>query len=68
MTREWRMIARHRIAVHLLAGALIASMMLDTRAALAQQPNKTTVTAAVIGVSVSIWPAIVAKEKGFFTP
>src|SRR5215510_1297441 len=25
-----------------------------------------TVTAAVIGVTVSIWPAIVARDKGYF--
>ncbi|MCK9914346.1 ABC transporter substrate-binding protein [Microbacteriaceae bacterium K1510] len=30
------------------------------------QAQQVTVPAAVIGVSVSIWPAIVAREKGFF--
>jgi len=38
-------------------------------AGLTAQPSRAqqvSVSAAVIGVSVSIWPAIVAKEKGFF--
>jgi NitT/TauT family transport system substrate-binding protein len=30
------------------------------------QPAPTTISATVIGVSVSIWPAIVADAKGFF--
>lgn len=30
------------------------------------QAQQVTVPAAVIGVSVSIWPAIVAREKGYF--
>jgi NitT/TauT family transport system substrate-binding protein len=34
--------------------------------AVAQFAAPTNVTAAVIGVTVSIWPSIVAKEKGFF--
>ena len=46
--------------------ALAAAVaLLAVPAARAQTPP--TVTATIIGVSVSIWPAIVADQKGFFT-
>src|SRR5271154_1292222 len=32
----------------------------------AQNPPRTSLDVAVIGVSASTWPAIVAREKGFF--
>jgi NitT/TauT family transport system substrate-binding protein len=48
-----------------LAGA-VALALLATPAASRAQTAPSTVTAAIIGVSVSIWPAIVADQKGFF--
>jgi NitT/TauT family transport system substrate-binding protein len=47
-------------------GTLIAVTALRPSAAVAQNAPPVNVTAAVIGVTISIWPAIVAKEKGFF--
>jgi ABC-type nitrate/sulfonate/bicarbonate transport system substrate-binding protein len=44
----------------------LAAPVEDMRPALAQADRLTNVPTVVIGVSVSIWPAIVAKEKGFF--
>jgi NitT/TauT family transport system substrate-binding protein len=55
-----------RIAVSALALALLIAQPAALRPASAQRAAPVTVTAAVIGVSVSIWPAIVAREKGFF--
>jgi len=46
-----------------LAAAAIA---LGAASAFAQSPPATALDVGVIGVSASIWPAIVAKEKGFF--
>jgi len=43
------------------AGGLAALARLS-----AARAEETTVSAAIIGVSVSIWPAIVADQKGFF--
>jgi NitT/TauT family transport system substrate-binding protein len=43
-----------------------AALLAVPRHAMAQRTAPTTITAAVIGVTVSIWPAIVAKDKGFF--
>jgi len=58
-TFDWSASRRRRLAG--AAGlALLAS--LPTASARAETP----VTAAIIGISVSIWPAIVADEKGFF--
>ena len=42
------------------------SIALGTTALSAQSPATTTLDVGIIGVSSSIWPAIVAKEKGFF--
>src|SRR6185312_8724595 len=52
----------HSFGIIALALALLGLQNMQALAASA--PVK--VTATVIGVSVSIWPAIVAKEKGFF--
>jgi ABC-type nitrate/sulfonate/bicarbonate transport system substrate-binding protein len=46
--------------------AFAAAAIVDARPAFAQQTKLTSVPTVVIGVSVSIWPAIVAKEKRFF--
>jgi len=48
----------------LLLGALL--LVGEVCDAQAQRPAPVTVTAAVIGVTVSIWPAIVARDKGYF--
>jgi hypothetical protein len=45
---------------------VLAAPIEDARPALAQTDRLANVPTVVIGVSVSIWPAIVAKEKGFF--
>jgi len=50
-------------SVRAIGLAISVAGVLATQPSQAQQ---TTVSAAVIGISVSIWPAIVAKEKGFF--
>ena len=50
----------------LFIGVLATATMAVPREAAAQRAAPTTITAAVIGVTVSIWPAIVAKEKRFF--
>jgi NitT/TauT family transport system substrate-binding protein len=51
----------------LTIGIALATTAASIRPAPAQNTaNLTTVSAVVIGVSVSIWPAIVAQEKGFF--
>src|ERR1700728_4809652 len=42
------------------------SIALGTTALSAQSPATTTLDVGIIGVSSSIWPAIVAKDKGFF--
>jgi NitT/TauT family transport system substrate-binding protein len=47
------------------AGA-VALALLAIPAAAYPQTAPPTVTATIIGVSVSIWPAIVADQKGFF--
>jgi ABC-type nitrate/sulfonate/bicarbonate transport system substrate-binding protein len=51
--------------LHLLALALTALVVADPPPAAAQA--RVPLSAVVIGVSVSIWPAIVADRKGFFT-
>jgi ABC-type nitrate/sulfonate/bicarbonate transport system substrate-binding protein len=58
------MIRRSGFLAAFLALALASNPLLG-RPAAAQA--RTTVSAVVIGVSVSIWPAIVADKKGFFT-
>jgi NitT/TauT family transport system substrate-binding protein len=56
-----------RIAVPaVFALTLLLTSIVGPRELSAQRAAPVTVTAAVIGVSVSIWPAIVAREKGFF--
>jgi NitT/TauT family transport system substrate-binding protein len=45
---------------------VLAAPIEAARPALAQTDRLATVPTVVIGVSVSIWPAIIAKEKGFF--
>src|SRR5690242_7330192 len=57
----WRNGAMKQPSVLALAAAVA---LLAVPAARAQTPP--TVTATIIGVSVSIWPAIVADQKGFF--
>jgi len=54
----------HALVRGLRIAVLAAAIVPIASGASAQAPVK--VSAAVIGVSVSIWPAIVAKEKGFF--
>ena len=49
-----------------LVGALALALVVIPGAACAQAAPP-TITATIIGVSVSIWPAIVADQKGFFT-
>jgi NitT/TauT family transport system substrate-binding protein len=55
-----------RLSTTLLAVTLAVALTFGGREAAAQRAAPATVTATVIGVSVSIWPAIVAKDKGFF--
>jgi len=62
MDRQKLQKAFHSVSIVALALVLLGLQNTQVRAASA--PVK--VTAAVIGVSVSIWPAIVSKEKGFF--
>jgi ABC-type nitrate/sulfonate/bicarbonate transport system substrate-binding protein len=50
----------------LLAGAVALAMLAGASPARAQAAPPQTVTAAIIGVTVSIWPAIIADQKGFF--
>jgi ABC-type nitrate/sulfonate/bicarbonate transport system substrate-binding protein len=59
---------RFRMARRLgfLAGFLALAVAVAAVPPAAAQ-TRTTLTAVVIGVSVSIWPAIVADKKGFFT-
>jgi len=47
-------------------GTLITVVAFRPGTVIAQTAAPVNVTAAVIGVTISIWPAIVAKEKGFF--
>ena len=50
----------------LILVTITAALLAVPRHAMAQRTAPTTITAAVIGVTVSIWPAIVAKDKSFF--
>src|SRR5262245_58497050 len=54
--------AKRRIPLLAGAIALLAALPAPARA----QSAPPAVTATIIGVSVSIWPAIVADQKGFF--
>ena len=47
-----------------LVGVALVAFAASLAPARAAEP--TTLTAAIIGISVSIWPAIVADKKGFF--
>jgi NitT/TauT family transport system substrate-binding protein len=47
-----------------LVGVALVAFAAGLAPARAAEP--TTLTAAIIGISVSIWPAIVADKKGFF--
>jgi NitT/TauT family transport system substrate-binding protein len=49
-----------------LAGAVALAGLAAFAAPARAQTAPPTVTATIIGVSVSIWPAIVADQKGFF--
>src|SRR5262249_2363965 len=49
-----------------LAAMLAAALLLLPPQPASAQSNLTTVPTVVISVTVSIWPAIVAKEKGLF--
>jgi ABC-type nitrate/sulfonate/bicarbonate transport system substrate-binding protein len=53
-------------AIQFLAAALAGLALLCRSEPASAQSNLTSIPTVVIGVSVSIWPAIVAKEKGFF--
>src|SRR5579862_9311049 len=53
-----------RLLPRLAAAAVLA--LPATSPASRAQTAPPTVTATIIGVSVSIWPAIVAEQKGFF--
>jgi ABC-type nitrate/sulfonate/bicarbonate transport system substrate-binding protein len=55
----------HSLAMALFIAAFAVATLSGVRDASAQRQEPVTVSAAVIGVTVSIWPAIVAKEKGF---
>jgi NitT/TauT family transport system substrate-binding protein len=50
----------------LLLMLLLGAMLLAAPTRDAQAQRAVTVTAAVIGITVSIWPAIVARDKGYF--
>lgn len=54
--------AFHSFGIGVLALALLCLQNMQARA----EGKPVKLTATVIGVSVSIWPAIVAKENGFF--
>lgn len=49
-----------------LVAAAVAAMMITLAPQALAQAARTPVSAVVIGISVSIWPAIVADRKGFF--
>src|SRR2546426_146219 len=53
-------------AIQFLAAALAGLALLCRSEPASAQSNLTSIPTVVIGVSVSIWSAIVAKEKGFF--
>jgi NitT/TauT family transport system substrate-binding protein len=55
-----------RLGSAVFIGVLTAAAACRPGAVVAQTAPPVNVTAAVIGVTISIWPAIVAKEKGFF--
>jgi len=50
----------------LIAVALALAALAVPAAPASAQTTPPTVTATIIGISVSIWPAIVADQKGFF--
>lgn len=54
------------IVASLVASMMVTAFVLSPFSVAAQPAKPTTVTAAVINVTVSIWPALVAKNKGFF--
>lgn len=56
----------HLLGTAVVIGTLIAAVAFRPSTAVAETAKPVNVTAAVIGVTISIWPAIVAKEKGFF--
>ena len=56
---------RPRLAMSCVMGLALAASLVASEAQ-AQRAAPTTVSAIIIGVSVSIWPAIVADQKGFF--
>jgi ABC-type nitrate/sulfonate/bicarbonate transport system substrate-binding protein len=61
-----RMMKTRRASL-VVAAALVAALAVPPPSpAAAQAAARTPVSAVVIGVSVSIWPAIVADKKGFF--
>jgi NitT/TauT family transport system substrate-binding protein len=67
MTSAVDHLARSFIPMALIGAAVVTiAHLMAPRNAIAQRPAPTTITAAVIGVTVSIWPAIVARDKGFF--
>ena len=45
---------------------LLGTALIAPRGAWGQTTSRTPVSAVVISVSVTIWPAIVAQKKGFF--
>ena len=54
-----------RLALAAVVSGALAGALAAPRAALAQSPG-TPLSAVVISVTVSIWPAIVADKKGYF--
>src|ERR1700736_2842305 len=62
--RRTVMVSRSRVLASFGAAALAVAFATAAQPAAAQA--RTPLSAVVIGISVSIWPAIVADRKGFF--
>jgi NitT/TauT family transport system substrate-binding protein len=58
--------AKLRTCAVLTIAAALAMTLLGPPRAFAQKAAPASVSVAVIGVNVTIWPAIVAEKKGFF--
>jgi ABC-type nitrate/sulfonate/bicarbonate transport system substrate-binding protein len=64
MHDEAAMIVNRRWAI--AAVVALTWVALTCHRAAAQTPQRTALDVAVIGISASTWPAVVAKDKGFF--